>query len=252
MIRPRIIPVLLLQGDRLIKTKSFSNPRYIGDPINTIKLFNDLMVDELIIIDIEKRSLNQVPDYRLLSEIAQNAFMPICYGGGITSVDQAKKIISCGLEKVCLNYSVNKFSQLFNDIASKLGEASVVACIDIKRNFWGRVNEYNYQTKKFGESLDQLIQHVNQLGVGELLLHDVDREGLRMGYDLRMLETVQASCSKPFIMLGGAGTREHLVEALKTGAPALGAASLFIYMGSRDGVLINYPSQEELHEICGE
>lgn len=252
MIRTRIIPTLLLQGDRLVKTKKFSNPRYIGDPINTIKLFNDLMVDELIIIDISKRTLNEGPDYQLLSDIAQNAFMPVCYGGGISNVEQAKNVISCGLEKVCLNYSTNQNSSLFNDISNDLGAASVVVCIDIKRDIWGRVNEYNYQTKKKGAPLKDLIQKVNTLNVGELLVHDVDREGMRLGYDLQVLESIHASSNIPFIMLGGAGTRDHLTHAANSGAPALGAASLFIYMGTRDGVLINYPSQSELYAICGE
>ncbi|MFN5370009.1 MAG: AglZ/HisF2 family acetamidino modification protein [Bacteroidia bacterium] len=248
MYQSRIIPVLLcnLEGS-LVKTQKFKKPVYVGDPVNAVKIFNDKEVDELIFLDITATAQGRRPNIRYISEIATEAFMPLCYGGGLSNIEDIKAVIKAGIEKVAINSSLENDSDLIRRAADVLGSSSTVASIDVKKDFWGkyRVNVRN-ASKSLAMPLIEFAQMIEQKGAGEIVLNNVDRDGLMEGFDLNLIRDVSSSVKIPVIACGGAGNLMHLRQAIDAGASAVAAGSMFVFQGKHRAVLISYPSQAEL------
>jgi cyclase len=246
--RARIIPFLLVQDGSLVKTRKFAKPKYIGDPINAVKIFNEKEVDELVLLDIGATPANKGPDYELIKDIASGAFMPIGYGGGITSLAQIEELFKAGVEKVTLNSALFENPGLVAEAARIFGSQSIVACIDVKRELLGRHSLYSHGGKvRQKADIFQHIQRLEGLGVGELVVNSIDRDGMMDGYDLAFVEKVAKSVPIPVICIGGAGNVEHLREGLRVGASAAGAGSMFVFHGKHKAVLISYTDPAEVH-----
>jgi len=241
MYRNRIIPCLLLKGKALVKTVKFEKPRYIGDPLNAVKIFNDKGADELFFIDIEASKQKTKINFDLLSKIASQSFMPLGYAGGLNDITDMKKIFSIGFEKISLNSSVLNDPGIVTKASETFGSQSVLVSIDVKKDFFGRYFVYNHVLKK-NISLDPIdySMKVQNLGAGEILLNSVDNDGVMKGYDLELIKKVASSLSIPVIALGGAGTSDDLKKAVDAGASAAAAGSLFVFYGPNHAVLINY------------
>jgi cyclase len=235
----------------LYKTVKFKNPAYVGDPINAIKIYNEKEVDELIFLDIAASSENRSPDYKIISNIASECFMPLCYGGGIKSLEEVKRILEIGVEKVSLNSAVIQKPKLVTEIATAFGSQSVIVSIDIKKNFWGKMEVFsNRGTKSIGENPLSFAKKMEEYGAGELLITSIDKEGTWDGYDTDMLNTITSSINIPVIANGGAGTMNHLKEAVEIGgASAVAMGSMVVYQKKGLGVLINFPKHTELEQI---
>lgn len=248
MLRTRVIPCLLLKGLGLVKTKGFKKPKYVGDPINAVKIFNDKEVDELAFLDIEASARNQSPKFDLISQIAGECFMPFSYGGGIRTVADIKKILSLGAEKVVLNTSVFRNPELIQNAAANFGSQSIVASIDVKKNIWGKYRVYAVGgSDNTGRDPVDHAKAVEAEGAGEILLTSIDRDGTMSGYDTQLIKSVADAVDIPVIACGGAGELNHLAEAVHIGgASAAAAGSLFVFHDKNRAVLINYPTQEQL------
>lgn len=242
MSRTRIIPVLTIMGNRLVKTVKFKNPNYIGDPLNAIKIFNDKRVDELIILDIDASKQNKEPNYKLIYEMAGEAFMPLGYGGGIKTLDQAKKIFSLGIEKVVLNSVLMDNPKLITQIANIFGSQSVVLSLDFKRNILGKIRPYFYSGKEFiKQDIKTFATQMIEYGIGEIILQDIEKDGTFVGYNLEMISELK-DLSIPIVAMGGCNSIENMKEALTSGANAIAAGSFFIYRNNDPkSILINYP-----------
>ena len=247
MFRARVIPFLLLKGDGLVKTVRFKEPKYIGDPINAVKLFNDLAVDELFIMDISATRQRREPDYQRIRDIAEEAFMPIGYGGGVRTVEQARKLFQLGVEKVAVTTAAEESPQLVGDLAKEFGNQSIVVGLDVKRN-WLQRRKLFTRCGAHGTSRDivRYAREMQERGAGELLLNSIDLDGTRKGYDLDLIRSVSGAVNIPVVACGGAGSVAHLGEAVRAGASAAGAGSLFVFIGPHRAVMINYPSASEL------
>ncbi len=246
--RPRVIPVLLIQGLGVVKTTKFSDPRYIGDPLNSVKLFNDCEVDELMILDISENLTE--PKFDLISQICAEAFMPVSYGGGLREYHQVEKLFSMGVEKICVNTSAFQESDLIERASAQYGAQSVLACLDVKKNFWGKrevvfSRGHNKSPLKPEEAAQKLVER----GVGEIILQSVDLDGSMKGYDLELIQSVASQVQVPVVALGGAGQLSDLASAIQAGASAAAAGSLFVYHGKLKGILINYPEDRELYSL---
>ncbi len=249
MYRNRVIPCLLLKNKGLYKTIQFKEPRYVGDPINTMRLFNGKEVDEIIILDISA-SINAVePDINYLKRLTGECFMPVCYGGGISSLGQIESLYKIGIEKVSFNTALYKKPDLIQEASKNFGAQSIVASIDVKKKLFG-----SYSVFIIGGSKDiksdpvDYAKRVEDLGVGEILINSIDRDGMMNGYDYNLIKKVSAAVSIPVVACGGAGTLTDCVDAVENGASAAAAGSLFVYYGVKKAVLINYPTQHELKE----
>lgn len=252
MLRARVIPCLLLSNGGLIKTVGFETPKYVGDPINAVKIFNEKEVDELLLLDVEASRRGVGPNFELLRKIASEAFMPLCYGGGVTTLEQATKLIQHGVEKVALNSSVLKNASLIRAMAAEMGSQSVVAGIDVKKDWLGRYRVFDSASRKL-TSIDP-IDHALRLqeaGAGEVFLNNVIADGTQAGYDLKLISSVANALNVPLIACGGAGNYADLTYALKAGASAVAAGSMFVFQGKHRAVLINYPPYQELERIIG-
>jgi cyclase len=250
VVQPRAIPCLLLKGDGLVKTRQFGQPTYIGDPINAVKLFNDLEADELIFLDITATREQREPDYARLEDIAGEAFMPIGYGGGVRTVEQARRLFRLGVEKVAVTTAACENPQLVADLAEQFGSQSIVAGIDVKRDWLNRPRVMTHAgASKGSREVIEFARELQDRGAGEILLNAIDRDGMQQGYDLPLVEAVSAAVSIPVIACGGAGTLRHLGEAVHAGASAAAAGSLFVFTGPHRAVLINYPSAGELRAV---
>jgi cyclase len=248
--RPRVIPVLLLSGDGLVKTVRFDKPTYIGDPINAMKIFNDSEVDELILLDITSGRNGQGPQMERLAEIISEAFMPVCYGGAIREFSQAEKLFSLGVEKLSFNTATLDKPELLTQVARAYGNQSVVAAIDVKKNFWGRPDVVVESGKRSAKmSPVDFAKSMVDRGAGEILLNSVDRDGTSSGYDLELIANVSEAVQVPVIACGGAGELQDFHRAVVAGASAVAAGSLFVFHGKLRGVLINYPTQYQLKEL---
>ncbi len=247
MFLPRIIPVLLLKGKGLVKTTKFSNPRYIGDPINAVRIFNDFKADELIFLDISAAHENRTISVDLVKQIGDEAFMPFGVGGGISSVKQAVDLINSGAEKIVLNTVFAQNPQMVSQIAKTLGNQSVVVSIDVNKTFYGKQRLY-YQSGKKSTELDpvEAAQKAEELGAGEIILNYIPYDSLMQGYNLELIEKVSSKVSVPVVASCGAGSLMHLKQAYDAGAHAMAAGSMFVYHGSRKGILVNYPNRNEI------
>ena len=248
MNKTRVIPVLLLRGKGLVKTVKFKGPKYIGDPINSVRIFNEKEVDELVFLDITATPEGRGPDFELLADIAGEAFMPMAYGGGIASLDQVQRVIALGFEKVVIDTAAYGAPQLIREAVAVYGSQSIVGCVDVRRTLLGRY-ELHSHAGKTRQSVG-LVEHVSaleQLGVGEIIVNSVDRDGTQSGYDLKLLQKVSSAVSVPVVACGGASGLDDFVAAVEHGgASAVAAGSLFVFMGPHRAVLINYPDRPEL------
>jgi len=250
MFLPRIIPVLLLKDLGLVKTVKFKNPRYIGDPINAVKIFNDLKADELVFLDIQASKQNRSISLEIVKEISDEAFMPFAVGGGINNIKTVEDILKNGAEKVVLNSAIINNFDLIRQIANHFGSQSIIISIDVKKNFFNK-NSVWIKSNTVNTKLDpvELAMRVQDLGAGEILINSIDRDGCMCGYDLELLKSINKSVSIPVIACGGAGNLQHLKDGYDAGAHSLAAGSLFIYHSERRAVLVNYPSKPEVIKI---
>lgn len=250
MLSKRVIPVLLLKNKGLVKTVQFKNPVYVGDPINAVRIFNEKEVDELVFLDITASVNNTKPNYELITDIATECFMPFGYGGGITNIEQIKKLFQSGVEKVILNSVVYNNPKLITEAATIFGSQSIVCSIDVKRNLFGKHELYSHAGSK-KQKVD-LLSHIKQLvdyGAGEIMINSIDRDGMMKGYDNELIKKITESINIPVVCCGGAGSMEHLKEtADSTQVSGLAAGSLFVFHGKHKAVLINYPTQKELKQ----
>lgn len=245
-----MIPCLLLRRGGLVKTIGFEDPRYVGDPINAVRIFNEKEVDELVLLDIEASRTGAEPDYERVREIASEAFMPIAYGGGVRSAEQAQRLVSLGVEKVVVNSAAIESPELLRAMADRLGSSSVVLAVDVKKDWRGRFRVYHPGQRKLAGL--EVVPHAQAgvaAGAGEVFLNDVARDGTGKGYDLDLLRTVAHAIDVPLIACGGAGKPAHFVDAIKAGASAVAAGSMFVYMGKHRAVMINYPDARALREM---
>jgi len=248
MRRVRIIPTLLIQNGGLVKSVKFKNHKYVGDPINAVKIFNEKEVDEIVILDISASKEKREPNIDQIKEIAGEAFMPMAYGGGITTIEEVKEILYQGAEKVILNTSALDRIDLITKIASQFGSQSVVVSIDAKKDWMGKYRVYRNNGKvKTSFSPEQLAIIVEQAGAGEILLNSIDRDGTFNGFDIDLIKKVATSVNIPVVACGGAGEIDDFKNAIiEGGASAAAAGSLFVFQRPHRAVLISYPSQKQL------
>lgn len=246
--KTRVIPVLLLRKKGLYKTVKFKDPRYIGDPINSVRIFNEKEVDELAFIDITATPDGKGPDFEMLEDIAGEAFMPMSYGGGITTFEQVQRIMGLGFEKVIFNAATFTHPEVMRKTAEVYGAQAVVAALDVKKTLFGRYELYSHSgAKKHATALLDHLKKVQENGAGEIFVNNIDRDGMMNGYDLGLIKTVTSACSVPVIACGGAGSLDDLVAgASQGGASAVAAGSMFVYKGVHRAVLINYPERRDL------
>lgn len=242
MLRPRIIPVLLLEGRRLVKTRRFTNPRYIGDPVNAVRIFNEKEADELMLLDIGAAEAGS-PNFDLLREVVSEAFMPVAYGGGVRSLADMERLFDLGIEKISLGYSALRDPALLTAAASRFGRQSIMACIDVKRRFLGGHDVVSRRGRESGGRCPmEFAQACVKNGAGEIILQSVDRDGTRQGYDLDLIQKVTSTVDVPVVACGGAGKLGDLHAAIHdAGASAAAAGSLFVFHGKLEAVLISYP-----------
>lgn len=243
MRRIRTIPVLLLKNGGLYKTINFKNPKYIGDPINAVKIFNEKETDELVLLDYNASADNKVIDYKRIEEIAGEAFMPMAYGGGIKTLDDAKRVFDCGFEKVVLNSVLFSNAGLVGEIGNIYGAQAVVGCIDYKKNMFGKSKVYSSSgSQKTGfEPLEWALK-LQEYGVGEIMLNSIDRDGTWTGYDLELIKAISDKIAMPLVACGGAGSVQHMKDAVSAGASAVAAGSMFVFQKKGMGVLISFPT----------
>jgi imidazole glycerol-phosphate synthase subunit HisF len=252
MLRTRVIPCLLLKDSGLVKTRKFKNPVYLGDPINAVKIFNDKGSDELIFLDITATKEKRKPSFDFIKEIATECFMPFSYGGGIRSLDDAKRIISSGAEKVIINSYAVENPSFITKLAKYFGKQSIVVSIDYQNNFLGRSRTYTHGGKKSsGIHPLQFAKKMEEAGAGEIMLTSIERESSMKGYDLTLINTISKELSIPVIASGGAGTLEDFGNAKVAGASALSAGSFFVFQGIHRAYLINYPSSDKWDQVMG-
>jgi cyclase len=251
MLRTRIIPTLLLRGESLVKTVQFDKFGYIGDPVNTCRIFNELEVDELAFLDITASVEKREPNLKVLQEISNECFMPLSYGGGIRSVDSAERILGIGFEKVIFNTYPFENPGIISETAKAFGSQSVIIAIDVKRSFWGKYEVYSLSgSVNRRKSPVEWAKEIEDLGAGEILLTSIDREGTWKGFDIELTRQVADTVSIPVIANGGAGTVGHIGDVVKNGhASAVALGSMVVYQARGMGVLVNFPDKEDLEEV---
>jgi cyclase len=251
MLRTRVIPCLLLKNESLVKTVKFKEYNYIGDPINTVRIFNELEVDELMFLDIFASKENRTINFKILQDIANECFMPLSYGGNIKSLEDAKKIFEIGFEKVVINSNAFNNLKLIEEIAKYFGNQSVVGSIDVKKSFWGGEKVYSHHgRKKQNVDVVEWAKQLENAGVGELLITSIDREGSWEGYDLELLKSVTDSVQVPVIANGGCGSIEHIGAAVShASVSACAVGSMVVYQKKGMGVLVNFPDRKKLEKV---
>ena len=247
MLRPRIIPCLLIQNSGLVKTVKFKDPKYVGDPINAVKIFNEKEADELIVLDIDASRKGIEPDYKKIAHLAAECRMPLCYGGGIKSPEQAKRIISLGVEKVAISSAALQNPKLVNHVAEEIGNQSVVVVFDVKQKFLTGTHEIYIHngTQKIKEPLVSMIEEMISMGAGEIVINSIDNDGMMKGFDIDLIKKVKSLAKTPVTFLGGAGSLDDIGQVISTcGVVGVSAGSLFVFKGPYKAVLINYPDVE--------
>lgn len=250
MLKHRVIPCLLLRNGGLVKTRRFANASYVGDPINAIRIFNDKEVDELMVFDITASRERRAPDYALIAQFAGECFMPLGYGGGVRTVDDARRLFAMGVEKVSVQTSAMEDLSVISRLADQFGSQSVLISVDVKRNW--RKKPVLYASAR-GKTVDQdwrefLVRAV-EAGAGEVLLNAVDRDGLMQGMDLPLIEAAASAVNVPVTVIGGVGSLQDIKAAVAAGASAVGAGAFFVYHGPHRAVLITYPRYAELEHL---
>ncbi len=248
MLFPRIIPCLLVHKRGLYKTTKFKNHKYVGDPINAVKIFNEKEVDELIVIDIDATTCGSEPDYKMIENLAVECRMPLCYGGGIKTLAQAEKIFGLGVEKIALSSAAIENPPIISQIAERVGNQSVVAVIDVKKKpLTGKYEIYTHNgTKASGKRPEGFAAEMEKAGAGEILLNSIDFDGTTKGYDLNLIRKIREAVSIPMTVLGGAGNLDDLGTVIQEhGIIGVAAGSMFVFKGKYRAVLISYPSRAE-------
>jgi cyclase len=246
----RIIPVLLIQDGGLVKGTKFKDFKYVGDPINAVKIFNEKEVDEICILDISATASGKGPNIAMIGEIASEAFMPLSYGGGITTLEQVEKIVNQGVEKLIFNTTIFNNLQLVEDTAKRVGSSSTVVCIDVKKKFLGGYSVYVQNGKKdTGYNPIDYARRVQDAGAGEIIINNIDKDGTLSGFDIEIIRKISDRVTIPVIASGGCGTTEHIKVALINGADAIAAGAMFVFHGKHRAVLISYLNKEEIKVI---
>jgi len=239
-----------LKGEALVKGIQFKNHRYVGDPLNAVHIFNAMEVDELILLDVGATSEKRKPNFKLIENIAGECFMPLAYGGGVWELDDVRKIFEIGVEKVVINSYAFENPEFIREAAKKFGSQSLIVSIDVKKNARGKYEVFVLSGKR-GTGTDPVsyAQKMESMGAGEILLSSIDRDGTWKGYDTSLIRHVAEAVKIPVVACGGAGKMEDFSQAVKNGASAVAAGSLFVYQGKNRGVLINFPTKMELQGI---
>ena len=251
MLRPRIIPCLLVHENGLVKTVNFKNPKYVGDPINAVRIFNEKEVDELAIFDIDATVQGNEPNYSLIERLASQSMMPLCYGGGVKTVEQAQRIFSLGIEKIALSSAVLHNPKLITQIANHVGSQSVIVVLDVKKKLMGGYEVYTHNGKKAtGINPMKFVEEAQRLGAGEIVINSIDKDGVMKGYDLDLIEKVREKITLPLTVLGGGGSLDDIEKIIQRhGVIGIAAGSLFVFKGPYKAVLINYPNREEKNKL---
>lgn len=254
MLRPRIIPCLLVHNKGLVKTVNFKSPKYVGDPINAVKIFNEKEVDELIVLDIDATAEKRGPDYKMIENLAVECRMPLCYGGGVKTAAEAKRIFNLGVEKIAIGSAAVEDIDLVSRIAQEVGNQSVVVVLDVKKNKDGNYIVWTHNGKKdTGKSAVELVQQFEKLGAGEIVLNSVDNDGLMKGYDLALVDKIRKLINIPMTILGGAGSLKDIGELInKYNIIGAAAGSFFVFKGVYKAVLISYPNPEQKDLLISE
>ena len=252
MLRPRIIPCLLIKNKGLVKTVQFNSPKYVGDPINAVRIFNEKEVDEIMIIDIDATTTASGPDYKMIKHLASECRMPLCYGGGINSIDQVKTIIKLGVEKVSISSLAIENPDMISKIAKEIGNQSIVVVLDVKKRLSdGKYEVFTHNGKKnTGKCPIEVARNAEKLGVGEIVINSIDNDGVMKGYDLDLAKKIREAVGVPMTVLGGAGSLKDIGDLIgHFGIVGAGAGSLFVFKGIYKAVLINYPSPTEKADL---
>ncbi|OFY18581.1 MAG: imidazole glycerol phosphate synthase subunit HisF [Bacteroidetes bacterium GWF2_33_38] len=248
MFRPRIIPILLLSGQSLVKSKEFKNYRYIGDPINAVRIFNDLKADELVFLDITATKEKRLISLDFVKNVGEEANMPFAVGGGIRTKKDIQDIIGAGAEKVIINsYAVDN-PDFIREASETFGSSTIVVCIDVKKKMFGKIQTWTVSgTKSTGYSPVEFAKLMEEKGAGEIIIQSIEKDGMMEGYDIELIKQISEAVKIPIVALGGAGNLNHLKQAYIQGfANGLAAGSIFVYHGKNKGVLINYPEKSEI------
>ncbi|MBX3622313.1 MAG: AglZ/HisF2 family acetamidino modification protein [Rhizobacter sp.] len=252
MLRRRVIPCLLLKNGGLVKTRRFSDPKYVGDPVNAIRIFNEKEVDELVVVDIDASRAGTGPNFDLIERFAAECFMPLCYGGGIQTVEQAQRLFALGVEKISIQTAAFSDLSLLSKLAHHFGSQSIVASVDIKRDWLGRRQLYVSSSGKFRKDRWQdYLRQAQRAGAGEILLNAVDKDGEMSGMDIELIREASHCISIPLIAAGGVGSLDDIAGGLSSGASGIAVGSFFVYHGKHRAVLITYPSQGEIDMVLG-
>ena len=257
MLRPRIIPCLLLHQGGLVKTQGFKEPKYVGDPINAVRIFNEKEADELMVLDIDATVKKVAPDFGLIAKLAAECRMPLCYGGGVTTAEQAARIVGMGVEKVSVSAAAMANPSLLTEMAAAVGRQSVVAVLDVRKRTGLFAKGYTLCTHN-GTTAHQLdpmtfAKQLQDAGAGEIVINSIDRDGLMQGYDLELAMQFKQALKVPMTFLGGAGSLDHLSELISNlGVVGAAAGSIFVFKGKYRAVLINYPTPEQKAKLCHE
>lgn len=254
MLRPRIIPCLLIHNGGLVKTRNFGAPKYVGDPINAVKIFNEKQADELMVLDIDASRHGIEPNYALIAKLAAECRMPLCYGGGVSRAEQAARIIDLGVEKVSISAAAVANPDLLTPIAHAIGQQSVVAVIDVRKKtgLFDKGYEVLTHNASVRHKIDPfaLAKQFQDKGAGEIVVNAIDRDGMMDGYDLALAKTMREAIRVPLTMLGGVGSLDHIAALIKRcGVVGTAAGSLFVFKGKYRAVLINYPTLEQKEEL---
>ncbi len=254
MLYPRIIPCLLVHNKGLVKTVKFKEGKYVGDPINAVKIFNEKEVDELMVLDIDASIEGRDPDYKMIENLAGECRMPLCYGGGIKTAEQAEKIFSLGVEKIAISSAVIDNPFLVKELAQKVGTQSVVVVLDVKKKMFGGYEVVTHNaTKKTGIDPVKLTKELEELGIGEIVINSVDNDGVMKGYDFNIIDKIKEIATVPMTVLGGAGSIADVGEVIKKhGIIGVAAGSLFVFKGKYKAVLISYPKHDEKENLVRE
>jgi cyclase len=255
MLRPRIIPCLLVHQGGLVKTQGFKNSKYVGDPINAVRIFNEKESDELIVLDIDATVQGRAPDFGLIAKLAEECRMPLCYGGGVTTVEQAQRIVDMGVEKVAVSAAAIADPDLLTRMAAGVGRQSVVAVLDVRKRsgLFAKGYEVCTHNGKTVHKLDPLVlaRRLQEAGAGEIVVNAIDRDGFMEGYDLDLADMFKDALKVPVTFMGGAGSLEHLGQLVgRVGVVGAAAGSLFVFKGKYRAVLINYPTPAQKIALC--
>ncbi len=247
--RPRLMPLLLMSDGSLVKTKRFAKPKYVGDPLNIVRIFNEFSVDELVILDIQASKCARLPNLEVLSQISEECRMPLIYGGGIDCLETAKKVFDLGIEKVVINTAAHRSLNLIEDVARFFGSQAIIAAIDVQKNLWGQYRIRNHATQK---TLNQTIASwplkLVENGAGEILLTSIDLEGTWAGFDLKLIQMVSRGVEVPVIAHGGCGCDRHITQAFQWGASAVAIGSKVVFQKKDGAVLLSFPYRSDNHD----